>query len=297
MDIVSKCVVTEPSSFEEAVEDPAWVDSMVEEYDLIVRNGAWEIVPRLGGEISGGFEMDLQSEAGDELLIFSCKQDLAREFEMKDLGLLHYFLGLEIWQRSDGLFVSQGKYDREILDKFKMHGCKPVDTPLPGGWRKEDSTSAELSQAMVKPTKIFWKAGKHVLRYLRGTLGYGLWYIQEDEVKLCGFTDANWAGSPIDKKSTFGGIFSIGSTTVSWYNRKQISMALSSAEAMYMAASLVACEAIWMRKILVGLFGSHLEPTVIYCDNQSCIKISANLVFHDRSKHIDIRYLHIRDCV
>ena len=64
-----------------------------------------------------------------------------------------------------------------------------------------------------------------------------------------------------------------------------------------MAVSLATCEAIWMRKILVGLFGSHLEPTVIYCDNQSCIKLSANPVFHDRSKHIDIRYHHIRDCV
>jgi len=70
---------------------------------------------------------------GDELLILSCKEDLAREFEMKDLGLLHYFLGLEIWQRSDGLFVSQGKYAGEILEKFNMHGCKPVDTPFHGG--------------------------------------------------------------------------------------------------------------------------------------------------------------------
>ena len=74
-------------------------------------------------------------------------------------------------------------------------------------------------------------------------------------------------------------------------------MALSSVEAEYMAVSLAACEAIWMRKILVGLFGSHLDPTVIYCDNQSCIKLSVNPVFHDRSKHIDIRYHHIRDCV
>eukprot|EP00253_Pinus_taeda_P035754 PITA_35754 len=183
---------------------------------------------------------------GDELLILSCKKDLATEFEMKDLGLLHYFLGLEIWQRSGGLFVSQGKYAREILEKFNMHGCKPVDTPLSGGWRKEDATSGEevdatvyrqlvgslmylvntrtdicyavnqLSQAMVKPTKLFWKAGKHVLRYLRGTSGYGLWYRQEDEVKLCGFTDADWAGSPTDRKSTSGGVFSIGSTAVSW---------------------------------------------------------------------------------
>ena len=74
-------------------------------------------------------------------------------------------------------------------------------------------------------------------------------------------------------------------------------MALSSAEAEYMAASQAACEAIWMRKILVGLFGSHLDPIVIHCDNQSCIKLSVNHVFHDRSKHIDIRYHHIRYCV
>jgi len=86
---------------------------------------------------------------GDELLILSCKDDLAKEFEMKDFGLLHYFLGLEIWQRSNELFVSQGKYAREILEKFNMHGCKPVDTPLPGGWRKEDATSAEEVDATV----------------------------------------------------------------------------------------------------------------------------------------------------
>eukprot|EP00253_Pinus_taeda_P027191 PITA_27191 len=268
MALVSKCVVTEPSSFEEAMEDPTWVDAMVEEYDSIVRNSAWEIVPRPEGKLLIiVLYVDDLILMGDELLILSCKEDLARDFEMKDLGLLHYFLGLEIWQRSDGLFVSQGKYAREILENFNMHGYKPVDTPLPRGWRKEDATSAELSQAMVKPTKLFWKAGKHVLCYLKGTSGYVLRYRQEDEVKLCGFTDADWVGSPTDRKSTSGGIFSIGSTTVSWYNRKQRSVALSSAEVEYMATSFAACEAIWMRKILVG------------------------------SKHIDIRYHHIRDCV
>ena len=155
----------------------------------------------------------------------------------------------------------------------------------------------QLSQAMVKPTKLFWKADKHVMRYLRGISEYGLWYRQTDEVKLHGFMDADWAGSPTDRKSTSGGIFSIGSIAISWYSRKQRSVTLSSVEAEYMAASQVACEAIWMRKILVGLFGFHLDPTVIHCDNKSCIKLSINYVFHDRSKHIDIRYHHIRDCV
>ena len=118
----------------------------------------------------------------------------------------------------------------------------------------------QLSQAMVKPTKLFWKAGKHVLRYLRGTSKYGLWYKHMDEVKLHGFTDADWAGSPTNRKNTSGGVFSIGSTIVSWYSKKQRSVALSSAEAEYMAASQAACEAIWMRTILGSFFSSHLDP-------------------------------------
>ena len=86
---------------------------------------------------------------GDEQLIHSCKANLAKEFEMKDLGLLHYFLGLEIWQQEGELFVSQGKYALEILEKLHMHGCKPINTPLPGNWKKEDATSAEVVVATV----------------------------------------------------------------------------------------------------------------------------------------------------
>jgi hypothetical protein len=85
----------------------------------------------------------------------------------------------------------------------------------------------QLSQAMVKPTKLFWKVGKHVLRYLKGTSKYGLWYIQMNEVKLHGFMDADWAGSPMDRNNTLGGIFSIRSIVVSWYSKKQRSVALS----------------------------------------------------------------------
>ena len=141
---------------------------------------------------------------------------------------------------------------------------------------------------MVKPTKLFWKVGKHVLRYLRCTTEYGLWYKQKEGVKLQGFTDVDWASSPSDKKSTLAGIFIIGSTTVSYYNRKQISVSLSSVEEAYMAVNQATCEAIYMRKILVGLFCRQMDLTVIHCDSQSCIKLSVNPVFHDKSKHIDI---------
>eukprot|EP00253_Pinus_taeda_P030156 PITA_30156 len=174
---------------------------------------------------------------------------------MKDMGLMHYFLGMEVWQKDGELFVSQGKYANEILKRFHMEKCKPMQTPL---------AVNQLSQAMVQPTKMFWKVTKHVLRYLRGTSQYGLWYRWTEGVKLQGFIDADWVGSPSDRKSTSGGIFNLGSATVSWYNRKQRLVSLSLVEEEYMAASQATCEAIWMWKILVCLFDQRMDPTVIY---------------------------------
>eukprot|EP00253_Pinus_taeda_P032308 PITA_32308 len=237
---------------------------------------------------------------GDDQLIQSCKEDLSREVEMKDMGLMHYFLGMEAWYKDGEVFVSQGKYTNEILERFHMEKCKPMQTPLAGNWRKEDATSSDVVATTIYRQlvgSLMYLAAEHVLRYLRGTSQFGLWYKRIEGVKLQGFTDADWARSPSNWKSTSGGIFNLGSATFSWYNRKQRSITLSSAEAKFMAASQAACEVIWMRKIPVGLFDQRMDPTVIYCDNQSCIKLSKNPVFHDRSKHIDIRYHHLRGCV
>ena len=144
---------------------------------------------------------------------------------------------------------------------------------------------------------MHWIAAKHVMRYIVGMVDYGLHYIRGDGVRLVGYSDSDWVGCASDRKSTSGCCFGLGSAIVSWFNRKQKSMALSSTEAEYMAASQANCEAIWLRKLLVGLFGRELRPTVIYCDNQSCIKLSENPMFHDRSKNIEIRYHFIRDWV
>eukprot|EP00253_Pinus_taeda_P025975 PITA_25975 len=144
---------------------------------------------------------------GSSKLIKDFKKNLATKFDMKDLGQMHYFLGLEVSQQKD------------------------------------------------------------------------------------------WAGSSVDWKSTTRHCFNIGSEMTSWCSRKQKSMALSSAEAEYMATSTASCEAIWLRKLLVNLFRRSMEATIILCDNQSCIKLSENLVFHDQSKHIDIRCHFVRDCV
>jgi hypothetical protein len=208
-----------------------------------------------------------------------------------------------------------------------MDGCKPMLTPMTTNFRKLNASEFELvdptlyhqlieslmylvntildisfdvntlSQFMVEPRRVQWSSTKHVLRYVAGTVDYGLDYVRGDGVGLVEYLDLDWAGCASDRKSTSGCCFGLGSAIVSWLNRKQKSMVLSSIEAEYMAASQASCEAIWLCKLLVGLFGQELRPTTIYCDNQSCIKLFENLVFHNRSKHIEIRYHFIRDWV
>jgi hypothetical protein len=264
---------------------------------------------------------------GAERLISSCKESLASEFEMTDIGLMHYFFGLEVWQEPGHIFLGQGKYVCDILIRFQMGDSRPMTTPMITNWKKLHASESQLvdstlyrqligslmylvntrpdisfavntlSQFMVEPRRVHWVAAKHVLRYLCGTVDYGLDYHRGDGVRLVGYTDSDWAGCVSDRKSTSGCCFGLGSTVVSWFSRKQKSVALSSAEAEYMAASQANCEALWLHKMLIGLFGVQLRPTVIYCDNQSCIKLSENLVFHDRSKHIETRYHFIRDYV
>jgi hypothetical protein len=106
---------------------------------------------------------------------------------------------------------------------------------------------------------------------------------------LQGYSDSNWGGSAIDRKSTLGCYFILGSKFITWFNRKQTSVALSSTEVEHMKESIDSCEAIWICKLLTRLFDQEFKPTMIYYDKQSCIKLSKNLVFHDRFKHIEIK--------
>jgi hypothetical protein len=233
-------------------------------------------------------------------LITDCKRDLASEFDMKDLGSMHYFLGLEVWQRNGEICLGRGKYIVEILKRFRMQDYQPMSTHMVTNWKKIDASKQEavdstlymqligslmylvntrpnicfvvntLSRVMVEPRRAHWTVGKHMLRYLRGTVEYGLRYARGDGVKLMGYTNADWASNAVDRKNTSNCCFSLGSGVVSWFNGKQNSIALSFAEAEYIAA----CEAVWHRKLLMALLGQELELTIIHCDNQSCIKLS-----------------------
>lgn len=229
---------------------------------------------------------------GDEELIAGCKRKLSVEFEMKDLAALHFFFGLEVWQDSDGIFLGQGKYTVEILQRFGMMDCKSMPTPMMSNLKLLSDTSSDkvhstiyrqmigslmyltntrsyicfavntLSQFMVDPRRVHWIAAKHVMRYLTGTVEYGLSYNSDHEINLQGYTDADWAGSVTNRKSTSGCCFSLGSAVISWLSRKQSSVALSTVEEEYMVACLASGEVVWLRKMIFGLFEQAMDVTI-----------------------------------
>jgi hypothetical protein len=145
-----------------------------------------------------------------------------------------------------------------------------------------------LSEYLVEPIRVHLVARKHVMRYLKGTLDYGLCYTGDHEFTLYIYTNSDWAGSALDKKSTSGCCFSLGLAMTSWKSRKKSNISLSMTQVEYIASCSTSCEAIWIWKLLTGLFNLEMEATVILCDNQSCIKMTENPVFHDKSKHIEI---------
>ena len=137
----------------------------------------------------------------------------------------------------------------------------------------------------------------HILRYLRGTIDYGLKYESNHKINLEDYVDSDWEGSAIDRKSTSGCCFSMGLGVISWFSRNKSYVALSKAKAQYVIACSANCEELWMRNLLSDLFDLQLDATCIYWDNQSSMKLSENPLFHDKSKHIKIKYHYIRDMV
>jgi hypothetical protein len=154
-----------------------------------------------------------------------------------------------------------------------------------------------LSQFLVEPRRVQLVAAKHVMRYLKGTMDYGLSYDGDHDFTLSGYTDSDWAGSVADRKNTSRCCFSLGSAMISCQSRKQSNISLNTAKAKHIVACSASCEALWLRKLLTGLFDLEMRETVILCDNQSYINMTKNIVFHDRLKHIKIRYHFIRDMV
>ncbi|KAB2620555.1 hypothetical protein D8674_037640 [Pyrus ussuriensis x Pyrus communis] len=257
----------------------------------------------------------------------SFKQSMMDEFDMTDLGKMRYFLGIEVLQREDGIFINQRRYAQEVLERFSMDQCNSVYNPIvPGSklTKDEDGVRVDgtyykqivgslmyltatrpdlmfvvslISRYMEQPTETHLQTAKRVLRYVKGTVGFGVFYKKGGTEELVGYTDSDYAGDQDDRKGTSGYVFTLSSGAVSWSSKKQPVVTLSTTEAEFIAAASSACQAVWLRRILEQLNHGQYKPTVIHCDNVSAIKLSKNLVMHGRSKHIDVRFHFLRNLV
>eukprot|EP00253_Pinus_taeda_P027989 PITA_27989 len=272
--------------------------------------------------LENGFE-----KCNDVCLIENFEAIMKEEFEMTDMGLLRYFLRIEVDQNENGIFISQARYVNEVLGRFNMQVCKAAITPTVMGLKlsKEDSSKdfdpslyksivgslmyltatrpdimfdvSLISRFMERPKEAHWQATKRILRYVKGTKKFGILYNVSEHSDLVGYTDSDWVGSVDDRKITSSYVFHMGSGAISWASKKQSIVALSTAEAKYVAATSATCQAVWMRRMLRSLGQEQAKEIVIFCDNSSAIALSKNSVFHKRTKHIDTRFHYIRELV
>uniref|UniRef100_A0A1X7VWA0 Reverse transcriptase Ty1/copia-type domain-containing protein n=1 Tax=Amphimedon queenslandica TaxID=400682 RepID=A0A1X7VWA0_AMPQE len=218
------------------------------------------------------------------------KRKLASKFKIKDLGELRYFLGVKVVQNTEKqtIWLGQPSYTKQLLEEFSMSDAKATKTPV--------NPVSSVARYTAKQTSEHWKAVKHIIRYLVGTVDFGLLYSRTSSICM-GYSDSNWGGDLDDREPTSVCVFPIGGGPVSWQSQKQSCVALSTSEAEYIALTSAAQEAIWLRHLLSEVEQEEEKTIVIYEDNQSTICLSKNPQFHGRSKHIVIKYHFIRDQV
>ncbi|GJY84116.1 putative ribonuclease H-like domain-containing protein [Tanacetum coccineum] len=246
------------------------------------------------------------------------------EFKMSAMGELTFFLGLQVQQRPDGIFINQDKYVQEILKKFDLECVRTATTPYEALKPKSKNELDNLvnvhlyrsmigllmyltasrpdimfavstcSRNQVTPTTSNLEAVKKIFKYLKGQPKLGLWYPRESPFVLEAYSDSDYAGANKDRKSTTGGCQFLGRRLISWQCKKQTIVATSSTEAEYVAAANCCGQVLWIQNQLLD-YGYNFMNTKIFIDNQSTICIVKNPVFHQRTKHIEIRHHFIRD--
>ncbi|XP_022682218.1 uncharacterized protein LOC101773699 [Setaria italica] len=267
----------------------------------------------------------------DDIIFGSTNQELceefgnmmANEFEMSMIGELSYFLGLQIKQIKNDTFVSQGKYIKDILKKFGIDEAKPIHTPMGTNGHLHLDTSGDVidqklyrsmleayyvttlrpdvmfsvcmcARFQASPRESHLKAIKRILRYLKHISNVGLWHPKGSNFELIAYSDSDYAGCKVDRKSTSGTCQLLGRSLVSWSSKKQNSVALSTSEVEYISAGSCCAQFLWMKAHLQD-YGIKIKQVPLPCDNESAVKIATNPVQHSRTKHIDIRHHFIRD--
>jgi histone deacetylase 1/2 len=253
---------------------------------------------------------------------------LSASFPIKDMGRLEYFLGLEATYNSGGMTLTQRKYALDLLHRVNMENCNSAATPLPsetlardkgtqlgsddahryrsivGGLQYLTLTRPDISFAVNKvcqflsqPTDIHWESVKRILCYVRGTLETGLCIRKSPPTVVSIFTDADWAGCVDDRRSTSGFAVFVGPNLISWSSKKQPTVSRSSTEAEYKALANGAAEAIWVDSLLKELGVTRQRTPMLWCDNLGATYLTANPVFHARTKHIEIDFHFVRERV
>ena len=250
---------------------------------------------------------------------------MKHEFDMTDLGKMRYFLGLEVLQKTDGIFISQKKYALKVLNRFGMDKSNFVFNPIvPGCKLVKDEGGVKvvktyykqvvgslmyltairpdlmfvvsiISRYMENPTELHLHAAKRVLWYLRRTIDFRIFYRKGGDDELVAYTDSDYAGDLEDRKSTLGYVFLLSSGAISWPSKKQPVVSLSTTEAEFIVATSCACQEVWLKRVFGKLDQYQSRSCVIQCDSSSTIKLSKNPVMHGRSKHIDVRFHFLRD--
>ena len=247
------------------------------------------------------------------------------EFEMSMMEELNFFLGLQIKQDKEGIFINQTKYIRQIIKRFDISG-KHVGTLMSYTCkldRDEDGKKIDqkLYQDMIgsllylmasrsdiifsvcmygryqsDPRESHLLVTKRIFRYLNGTQNVGLWYSKNSSLDVLAYSDSDFVGCKLDRKSTSGVCHFLERNLISWLSRKQNSIALSSTEVEYVAVGSCCAQILWIKYQLAD-YGIELNKVSIRCDNKSAINLSKNLVLHSRTKHIDIRHHFLKEQV
>ncbi|PWA92889.1 zinc finger, CCHC-type [Artemisia annua] len=256
----------------------------------------------------------------------SFKSQMEEKFEMSDLGLLAYYLGIEVTQTGGEITIKQTGYINKILKETSMTDSNDTKIPMDPGTKlvkAEDGNPVDatyyrsligslryllhtrpdlsysvglLSRWMQDPKEHHLKAVKQVIRYIKGTKEHDIIYKKEGGCKITGYSDSSYGINTDQGKGTTGIVFYFGESPITWCTQKQPTVALSSCESEFMAAT-AACQALWLKRLLSELTGSEEKKITFKVDNVSAIALVKNPVFHGRSKHIDIRYHFIRECV